>query len=107
MNNIKALAIIANVFIATNVLAANDWGKYKVESELMKLSHDVTYCIAQKTFDVLEGTEHSFAERFYKQCMVIFSNSKKQYSRKFKINTISKFHYVLKRMKELECSVKA
>ena len=106
MNNaIKILALIIGVLVTSNVLAAKEWDKYNVEPELMKLSHDTTYCMVQKTFDVKEGTEHSFAERFYKQCIAIHGDSR-QYSRKFKRNTIARLHYVLKRMEELEYSVK-
>ncbi len=105
MNNIiKTFALIIGMFAGGSVLANDAWNKYAVEPAMMTLSNDVSYCMVQKTFDVMEGTEHSFAQRFYKQCLIIHSGSR-NYSRKFKTNTIKRFHYVLRRMKELGYSV--
>jgi len=97
---------IALLLMLSTPIVADDWHKYAVKPELMQLSHDVTYCMTKKTFDVKQGTEHSFAERFYKQCMRTHSGNQ-QYSRKFKRNTIGRFHYVLERLNELEHTMKA
>ncbi len=99
---LSAILISSAMFVslASAVERSPDWNKYEVYGEQKKVSYAVSACMARKTLKVKNGTEHNFAEPFYRLCIAKHGDTTKQYATQFKLKTIGRFHYILKRTDE-------
>jgi hypothetical protein len=88
------------VSVATATERSPDWDKYEIYNKQKKVSYSVSACMAKKTLKIKDGKEHSYAEPFYRSCMIKHGDTAQKYSAHFKLQTIGRFHYILKRTDE-------